>query len=315
MKHNLKEYAEFEKTILDKSKASTYEIMYMLNRTQSMFKYDNLPESIPQAEIELALQMYGDCFLTKIGDSFYALTGNAGGEYDVYNNPTEYVISNSALKISKSFKIDVDGIRIKNDTFAVGILPLLRKYCILLTENHISIRQAIINARALSIISANDDKTKASADIFLKKMVDGELSAIAEQPFFDGIKSFDVSTGLPLRQLIETEQYIKASMYHELGIDYNSNLKKSVISSFEAALEDDFLLPLVDNFYTCRVDAIEKFNALYGLNINVSFNSTWLTNQLENQREQEIYKAPITDTELVPSTNIEGGESNVEVQG
>lgn len=311
MKPYYSKFSELEKIILDKPAACTHEIYYMLARTQSMFKYTGLPDTIPATELELQLQCYGDSFLTKVHGEFYALSGNAGGKYDVYNNPTEYIVNNPALNFSKNLKIDVDGIRIKNDTFAIGILPLLKKYCVMLTENHISIRQAIINARALSIISANDDKTKASADIFLKKMVDGELSAIAEQPFFEGIKSFDVSAGLPLRQLLESEQYLKASMFHELGIDYNPNLKRTVVSSFEAQLNDDFLLPLVDTFYACRLDAIEKFNRMYNLSVDVQFNSTWLTNQLENQHEKEIFLSPVESS----STTNEGGDTSDKIQG
>lgn len=309
MKRTKSEYAELEKILTEKTTACNYEIGYMLCRLQSMFKYENLPLTIPATELELSLQLYGDCFLTQVNGKFYALTGNAGGEYDEYNNPTLYIVDNPALKLSRSFKIGVEGIRIKNDTLSTGMLPLLKKYCVLLTENHISIRQAIINARALSIISANDDKTKVSADMFLKKLVDGELSAIAEQPFFDGIKSFDVAAGVPLRQLLEGEQYIKATMYHDFGIDANVNMKRSVVSSFEAEMNDDFLLPLVDNFYDCRFSALQAFNALYGLNVKVDFNSTWKTNQIENLKEQQL----LLTTELEQSkSNLTTANSELE---
>ena len=309
VKRDNREFIDFENSIKDKTAACNNEIGYMLCRLQSMFKYDNLPKTIPATELELALQLYGDCFFTEHNGKFYVLTGNAGGEYDEYNNPTLYTVNNTALNINKNYKIGVEGIRIKNDTFALGMLPLLKKYCVLLTENHISIRQAIINARALSIISANDDKTKVSADMFLKKLVDGELSAIAEQPFFEGVKSFDVSSGLSLRQLLEAEQYIKGVLYHELGIDYNPNLKRSVISSFEAELNDDFLLPLVDNFYDCRFNALQAVNDMYGLNIKVDFDSIWKTNQIENLKEQQL----LLTTELETKSN-ELNSANSQIQ-
>lgn len=293
------DFSEFEKIILNKSLACDTEIKYMLNRCLSMFHYENLPATIPQSNLELLLQTKGNCFLTEHNGEFYALEGNLGGEFDVYNNPTKFIVSNSALNLSKDFNIGVDGVLIKNDFFSLGILPLLKKYCVMLIENHISIRQAIINARAISIISANDDKTKASADIFLKKMVEGELSVIGETPFFEGIKSYDISKSLALRELLETEQYLKASMFHELGINGNVNLKRSVISSFEVELNDEFLLPLVDNFYNCRLTAIKEFNQKYGLNVKVNFASSWLTNQLENLKEQEI----LLKTEIDNKTN------------
>lgn len=292
MKQN--DFSELEKFILNKNFACNYEIKYMLNRCLSMFKYENLPATIPEKNLEFILQTKGSCFLTKHNDTFYAFEGNAGGEYDVYNQPTKFIVSNPALNISKEYNIGAEGILIKNDFFSLGILPIIKKYCVMLIENHISIRQAIINARAISIISANDDKTKASADIFLKKMIDGELSVIGETPFFEGIKSYDISRNLSLRELIEIEQYLKAAMYHELGIDANSNLKRSVISSFEVELNDDFLLPLVDNFYACRQSALQEFNKMYGLNVKISFSSSWLSNQLENLKEQKI----LMNTEL-----------------
>jgi hypothetical protein len=300
------DFSDFEKVILNKSLACDTEIKYMLNRCLSMFHYENLPATIPQSNLELLLQTKGSCFLTKHNGNFYALEGNEGGEYDVYNNPTKFIVSNSALNISKDFNIGNEGVLIKNDFFSLGILPIVKKYCVMLKKNHISIRQAIINARAISIISANDDKTKASADIFLKKMVEGELSVIGETPFFEGIKSYDISKSLALRELIEIEQYLKAAMYHELGIDANLNLKRSVISSFEVELNDDFLLPLVDNFYNCRLTAIQQFNKMYNLDVKISFASSWLTNQLENLKEQKI----LMNTEIENKTNEINSKNN-----
>lgn len=300
-----KDFSDIEKFILNKSFACDYEIKYMLNRCLSMFKYDNLPATIPEKNLEFILQTKGSCFLTKHNDKFYAFEGNAGGEYDVYQQPTKFIVSNPALNISKEYNVASDGVLIKNDFFSLGILPIIKKYCVMLIENHISIRQAIINARAISIISANDDKTKTSADIFLKKLIDGELSVIGETPFFEGIKSYDISRNLSLRELIEVEQYLKAAMFHELGIDANSNLKRSVISSFEVELNDDFLLPLVDNFYACRQSALQEFNKMYGLNVKISFASSWLSNQLENLKEQKILLTSDIENKSADNKNLQ----------
>lgn len=287
------EFTKYSNYIIDKEKAIKIELGYMLDRTQSMFHYENLPATIPPLELELILQTKGNAFIAKHENNLYAFSGNAGGELDEYYRPTIFTVSNPALKINRNYKINVEGILIKNDSLEIGLLPLFTKYSALLVENKISIRQAIINARVLSIITANDDRTKASADLFLKKIENGELSAILETPFFEGVKSFAVSSGgnKNLSQLIETEQYLKASMFNEIGLDANYNMKRSQISANEAELNDDFLLPLIDDLMTCRQSAIEKINEMFDTNIQIEFSSTWLTNELENKKEQEIYQS------------------------
>lgn len=96
--------------VTDKEKATTSYIRYMLVRTQSMFKYDGLPDSIPQRMLELYLQKNGNCFVAKVEGELYAFTGGLGGEPNAYYQPTIYTVSNPFLKISKNYTIDVDGV-------------------------------------------------------------------------------------------------------------------------------------------------------------------------------------------------------------
>lgn len=99
----------------------------------------------------------------------YALQGAAGGEPDPYNRPTIYTVANPALKLNKSYKIGVDGIFIKNDTNGNSLLPIIGKFAVLYTDGIISLNTASILTRITMLISASDDKTKQSADEFLKR--------------------------------------------------------------------------------------------------------------------------------------------------
>lgn len=309
------DYTNFSSYVTNKEKAIKNEIAYMLNRTQSMFHYENLPKTMPALELELILQTKGNAFVTKHNNELYVFSGSAGGELDEYYRPTIYTVTNPALKISANYKINIDGILIKNDSLEMGLLPLFIKYTSLLVENKISIRQAIINARVLSIITANDDRTKNSADLFLKKIENGELSAILETPFFEGVKSFAIgsSTNKNLSQLIEVEQYLKASLFNEIGLDANYNMKRSQISANEAELNDDFLLPLIDDLMNCRRNAINEINKMFDTDIKIDFASTWLTNELENKKEQEIYKTLNADNvaENIQSSFSENQEMTI----
>ena len=308
MARQIDDIKRYESVLMDKSRAIQNEISYMLNRTQSMFHYENLPSTIPALELELILQTKGNAFVTKHNGNLYAFSGNAGGELDVFYHPSIFTVANPALNISKNYKIGVEGVLIKNDSLELGLLPLFSKYSVLLIENKISMRQAIINARILSIISAPDDRTKASADLFLKKIVDGELAAIAETPFFEGIKAYNISAGSNrnITQLIESEQYLKASLFNEIGLDANYNMKRESISNSEAELNDDFLLPLVDDFINCRRQALKEINEMFDTDITIEFSSTWLTNELENEKQKAIYsEMPDKDSDYPKVIDVE----------
>ena len=118
-----------------KEHIGTAQILYMLARTQSMFDYENLPETIPSRNLEIMLQLNGNVFFTQVDGKYYVFTGGLGGEPDVYYEPTIYTVANPALNFSKNLKIGEDGILIRSDSYGVGLLPMMQKYSALLVEN------------------------------------------------------------------------------------------------------------------------------------------------------------------------------------
>lgn len=259
-------------------------ISYMLNRTQSMFRYDGLPDTIPERMLELYLQVNGNVCIYKYNDDLYAFTGGLGGEPDPYYMPTIYTIANPALNLSKNLKIDSECVVIPNDSLYMGLLPLFERYASAMTENELSMNIASINSRIISLISADDERTIKSAQKFLEDVINGKFGIIAENAFLDGVKSQpygSTANSNTLTNLIEYEQYLKASMFNELGLNANYNMKRESINSGESQLNNDMLLPLVDNMLKCREIGIEKVNAMYGTEITVSLASSWEDNQKE----------------------------------
>ena len=268
---------------LDKSTNVNNNIAYMLNRTNTMFKYTNLPSTIPSKEIELLLQTNGFGVFVKIDDVFYIVNGGLGGETDVYNRPTKAVISVPSLSYNETLEIGTECIIINNDSLGVGLLPLYQKYSTVLNENMISMILANVNKRVVTLISANDDNTVKSAELYLKNIFEGKQGVIAESKLFDSLKvNTTVSKDGTLKELIEFEQYIKASLYNEVGLSANYNMKKERITKEEFTTNSDSLFPLVDDMLNSRRKALEEINALFELDIMVEFNSSWNIRNLEN---------------------------------
>ena len=269
----------------DKAKVFENYCKYTFTRTQSMFTYEGLPETIPVQWLESYLQRNGSCCIAEHEGKLYALLGNAGGELDEYYQPTIYTVANPALNLSKTYKIGEDCVYCRNDFDAVGLVPLVSRYCGLMTENLLTVRISDINMRMMNLLSAPDDNTLQSTKQYLKDLEDGKLGVVGETPFFEGLKlqSKGVGNGDYMIQFIELQQYLKGSMYNELGINANFNMKREALSGQEVALNDDALMPLIDDMLKQRRAMCDELNEMFGLNVSVDYGSTWHSNVVEKQ--------------------------------
>lgn len=248
------------------------------NKSLTMFKYHNLPDTIPAKYLEKFLQENGTVCIAKHEDKLYAFNGALGGEQDAYGEPTKCVVSNPYLNLTKEFVIDEDCIIIDNDYLRQGMKPIFNKYATFLNENEISIMIATINTRITAIISAGDSNTVESAKDYLRQIEEGKLGVIADNAFLDSLKINQLSTGSNhnvLDDLIRLNQYLKASLLNSIGLNANTMLKKERLITAEVEASNDGLYPMVDNMLDCRRIGIEKVNKMFGTEIEVEFNSSW----------------------------------------
>ena len=282
---------------------------YMIAKTLSMFEYEGLPEDLPSVELERLLQLSGYAFVTEVEGVLYAFNGGLGGVPDVYGNPTEITISNPALKFNKTLSLKDDGVLFISDSCRQGLLPLFNKHNALLVENDINMVMYGYNTRIQKIISAGDDKTKASAELYLKKTIDGDIGVIGENGMFDGVKTQggagDGSGSV--MPMIEYHQYIKTSMYNEIGLGQNHNMKKERLVSAEVNQIKDSIYPFIYDMLKCRLKGVEKLNAKYGLKVAVDFGSVWNVN-VKSYVDDVVDTAPaqIANTPVVEEVVTEG---------
>lgn len=288
---------------LQKEQNINNSISYMLDRTNIMFKYHNLPDSIPSEELELLLQVNGFAVVCKIDGDLYAVDAGLGGLQDVYDRPTKAVVTVPYLQYNAELTIDTDCVVIKNDTTARGLLPLYSKYCTMLVENDITLILANYQKRIQSYISANNDSTVESAKAFLRELIDGKVGVIAESQLFDSLKisNAGLNTNNGMRDLYEYHTWLKGGLFNEVGLTATNNLKKERVSYAEVELNSDNLYPLVDNMLDNRRKAIKKINELFGTDIEVELNSSWdyrtYNGKSIHNTEDEVEIDEISETE------------------
>ena len=308
--------------ILNKYQSVMKYVFTMFNRTNQMFEWTGLPDTIPAEIMELYLQLNGQCAITEVGGKLFALPGGLGGPPDPYFRPTVYIAAIPGLRdgdhsFSRSMKIvnhldpfspiETNGecVLVKNDTLMEGMLYMYARYATQLTENDISIRSAQINARAHVNIVAENDRDAASAKGYVAALEAGKIEVITGRALMDSIKvaNLSMNSANVIIQLIELQQYLKASWYNEIGLNANFNMKREYQSEEELQANTDVLLPLVDNMLECRRRAADSVNSTYGTSISVKKNSSWENKQEERDVQQETKEAE--------KNAIEEGEKDV----
>lgn len=305
----------------DKDALVDYYYQLFLNKTQSMFEWKNLPDTIQQRDMELLLQTVGYGIFVKNHDRYFVLYGTLGGLWNQNYMPTRAILANHYLPdVTGSYKIYYgaeeydhepdnleskgDCVVIYNDPMYKGIDDIINIYANRLADTYISRRVVTIMSRYINVFLAKDNNAYLNVCAFLEKVEKGELAAILDEskiPTFEEGNVYSLpmaanaGSARMLTELVECEQYDKASLYNELGLQANYNMKREAINSNESQLNQDALFPFVDIMLESRKLACERINKLFGLNISVDFSSVWkLTREeIENTlAAQEVQSEP-----------------------
>ena len=291
-------FCDSAKSILqDKERLTNSYIDYMLCRTQRIFEYKNLPDTIPQRDLERILQTCSFVIWCKDdNDKLYVMWGGLGGFPNPYYQPTYGIVANPSLKFYE--KIDFDdlkgytgnGVLMWNDSSHIGLLPMFDRNASLLAECDISIRLLTVLYRIPGFFKALDDTTKSSIEKMLEDIEKGTLAVIGDETdLLSGehslVEKFNDRPSGALKELIETRQYILGSWYNELGLNALFNMKREAINESEADMNIDALLPLIDDMLQSRKEKLEEVNKMFGTNIEIDYASAW--KQIRDDLKQE----------------------------
>lgn len=267
-----------------------------LNKTQQIFDYKNLPETIPKRNLELILQRFGYGIVTKVNDKLYCFYGGLGGVPNEYYEPTEAIINNPYLKFSKNLKIDEECILIRNDSMRLGLYPLIERYSYLQAQTDISFKFMAVNSRVGYILNVKNDTEKESAEKFLEDVEKGTKLGVLESIFGDdGVDVYN-NTLTPnlIQHLVELRQYNEGTFLQEIGVQSAFNMKREAINEAESTLSTDILFPLIDDMLEQRQQAIDKINAKYGTNIKVEISSVWAHTRKDRMLQEKIMESEAT---------------------
>ena len=264
-------------------------------------------------------------------DNLFVFYGGLGGMPNEYYQPTQAIVVNPYLRYFDVLKLDDyiknDGKAVVgwNDGMHIGLFSLHNRYASLLAETDLTLKYQLVNMRFNNVLTADDDTTKESLETMYKKVEDGTGFGIIvtkkfmEQTNVDKIELRSQSHQMQLKDTIETKQYLMGSWLNELGLNANYNMKREAINESEADLNEDSLLPMIDDMLQQRkliCDALnEKFADLLDGEVSVELSSSWqkIRKEIklrEDQQETETTPEEETETTTDVSEDEEDGSQN-----
>lgn len=263
----------------------------LTNKCCNLFQWEGLPDTIDERALNLDLVLSGKVCWTKFNGELYALTGNVGGEPNVYYEPQEFIIANPILG-SKNVKIrhrdgsqtveGLDGILMANsdvdqmsDRTSGGLFGLIYQYAGLLADNVSSLNISQINGRVSQIWTADEQSLGKTAELVIKDIYEGKPYKIVTQDMIDKVGVLPAAqTGQTntLLNLMEIHQFFLAQFYSELGIAAQGNLKRERINTAETELMTGSYDINIFNMLKNREEAVEQINSLFGTSISVKLN-------------------------------------------
>ena len=299
-------FSNYDRFMLkDKEYLIDYYTQMSLIKTLKMFEYEGLPETIPARELERILQLCSFAYWLKKDDKLYVFYGGLGGIPNEYYQPTKFIVANPYLKFFKTVEVNEEGVLMWNDLAHMGLYPVIRRFAEFMAECDITLRFGLINHRIVSILEAINDKQKKEAELYLKDVEDGKKLGVLVGKSFESddgsmkVNEYRKATGQDIKDVIELQQYLKASFYNEIGLQANFNMKREAINGEEAGMNEEALKPLCDDLLQSRRDALEKINKQFGLNITVKYSSSWEARKLLGDEtkttEEEVKTEEVTE--------------------
>lgn len=290
-----------------------------LNKSLTMFEWSNLPETIPQVELEKMLQINGYVVIAEYQGKLYAFQAGFSGQ-DPYNQPTKAIVNNPALKNNTTYTIGEDCIVIKNDDMKQGLNGIYEYYGQRLIENQITMLMTDYNLRMPFTISSSDDQTTQSAKMYLKKIIDGSLGVIGEQKLFKALSVTPTNSKqtATFSDLYGYQQFIIAQLNNTIGLATNNNMKRERLTTNEIEVNKNASYPLVDNMLKNRQQAVAAINKMFDTDISVEYSSIWrgINDNSDNSISDNAItvnsdKAVNTDDELNGNSDSDNSSNGV----
>ena len=319
----------------------------LINYLAPMFKYEELPDSIPEEFIERFHILNGDIAVWKLDDPnafrykdelIVSCCGYAD-KPDVYGIGERVIATTLSGYVKEDLKEGESCIVIHNNSLYTSDMPIICYFTDMFTEMLTSLKTNIIYSRLKPVFKVSDEKERAAVlEAFTKIKDDSEpiqitsTNVLAEALAEAGANPTDTIKVLDITDVKNADklQYIVKCIddafrwfFSMIGqaIQGNGKLAQQTVDEVQGTTSMSFILP--NDRLKMRRKGWDKANKLFGTNVTVDFSDAWKTESIKYKKEadidengelEELTEEPETEPETQPEEEPEkGAEENEEV--
>lgn len=247
-----------------------------------MFEYENLPDSLPEEQIEKNLIKNG--FAAIFNHPIYGIVtapASLFGE-DLYYLPTKCTYNQVKLG-SKTLTIGVNCAIIYNSQIDLyeprrGLSELIDRYARMLADVDSSIVNCIVNTRSQKWGYAKSPNAAEALKKAINALYAGDPAIINHNSILEMVKTLDwndnTNGAMMLDKLFTSKTKALADFLQEIGVKTAFEKNERLITS-EVSANDQLLTINVDDMFKCRKKGLKVVNAIFGTDIKVKHNSAY----------------------------------------
>lgn len=249
---------------------------FLFEKLIKIFKYENLPPTIPAQALEDYILHFGNVGV--VNDSKYGLVAVPINKYGVglYPRFEPYAIYATPL-VEGSGTIGDDVAVIKNNAYEISCKQIVERYARMLADAESTISNVLYNMRLPMIPAFDDDESAESYKALMVANRLGQTDAVINSSFLSNMQMFPTgatSSNHTINDLLTARADILRMFLAEIGVQ-TANEKRERMTTEEVNANSQMLLFNIRDMYDSRRDGVEMINRLYGTNITVSLSDEY----------------------------------------
>lgn len=259
----------------------------LVNIAISLFKWNNLPESVDARMIEYTLLLNGRAIFFKddVMNKFLCLPSNPQANFNIYGDP----LKSTAFSYFNSYhNMDLDlenSVTIYDNMLHTTFKGEIAEYVCRLYEIDNVIRTNVRAQKTPLMVVADDKQRLSMLQMFQK--YDGNEPVIfgyKNLDLMDNIKAIKLDVPLQTGELLSYKQAVFNEFLNIMGVASSSEQKKERLITSEVQTLTMGANAMRLSRLNMREQACEKINNMFELNISVEFNDLVSNdNELDNE--------------------------------
>ena len=251
-----------------------YYVNYLYEKLIRIFKYDNLPDTIPRDALENYVLTFGYGGITKAdlnGEKILVAvpcTKYGVGLYPNYEPLAQYC---TPLIQARDLTIGRDIVIVKNNSYQISCDSIVKRYARQLADFDATINILTSNSRMAVLPSFDNEESAESYKAVMVANRLGQVDTVLDKSFIQKgtfTPFANMSSTVRINDVVSARNEILRTFLSEIGIT-SANDKRERMVVDEVNVNSQMLLFNVADMLECRQKAIDEVNKIYGTNITV----------------------------------------------